>query len=140
MLTAAVNYKHLLFSPAACEGYSVLLRKHVSRNSAGKGRAVLEGVGLTPERIEMHFSNNPRNEEEAVQSGLIEWSAGHYNKPTWEVLLDAMVFAGIGCQHIDNLNTELKRKTSGYSTIIVKRYDGKTTNILLEAQSVKASS
>ena len=121
VLTAAVHHKHLLFSPAAREGYAVLLRKHVSRNSAGKGQAVLEGVGLIPERIEMHFSNNPRNEEEAVQSGLTEWSGGHCNNPTWRVLVGAMIYAGIGCQHSDSLKAELLNKTgrcAAYSTIM----------------------
>ena len=121
VLTAAVHHKHLPFSPAAREGYAVLLRKHVSRNSAGKGRAVLEGVGLTPERIKMCYSNHPSNEEEAVQSGLTEWSGGHCNNPTWKVLLDAMIYAGIGCQHIDNLKAELLNKTgrcAAYSVIM----------------------
>ena len=121
VLTAAVHHKHLLFSPAAREGYAVLLRKHVSRNSAGKGRAVLEGVGLTPERIRMCYSNHPSNEEEAVQSGLTEWSEGHCNNPTWRVLLGAMIYAGIGCQHSDSLKAELLNKTgrcAAYSTIM----------------------
>ena len=126
VLTAAVYHKHLLFSPAAREGYAVLLRKHVSRNSAGKGRAVLEGVGLTPERIGMHFSNNPRNEEEAVQSGLTEWSGGRYSNPTWRVLLGAMDYAGIGCQLIDSLKAELLNKTGrcvAYSIITQGSHD-----------------
>ena len=125
LLTAAIHHKHLLLSPVARERYAVLLRKHVSRNSAGKGRAILEGVGLTPERIELHFSSNPRNEVEAVQSGLTEWSEGHYDKPTWKVLLEAMNYAGIGCQHIVNLKAELLNKTgkcAAYSTIYMLCY------------------
>ena len=122
VLTAAVHHKQLLFSPAAREGYAVLLRKHVSRNSAGKGRAVLEGLGLTTERIKMCYSNHSSDEEEAVQSGLTEWSEGYYKKPTWRVLLDAMDYAGIGCQLIDNLKAELLKMTGkcvAYSTIYV---------------------
>ena len=44
----------------------------VSRVSAGKGRAVLEGVGLAPETVRACYGRHPGNEEEAVQEGLID--------------------------------------------------------------------
>ena len=79
----------------------------MSRNAAGKGRAVLEGVGLSPEAIQMCFSNALRNEEEAVQSGLNRWRDGEGKRPTWALLLDAMHYAKIGVQHITSLKEEL---------------------------------
>lgn len=85
-----------------------LFRKHVSRKAADKGKAVLEGVGLDNTAITTHFSNNPRNVEEAVQSGLIAWAGGHSCKePTWEVLLGAMEHAQIEQQHIQGFKTDL---------------------------------
>ena len=57
----------------------------MSRKAANKGRAILEGVGLEAEDIEACFSSHPLNEEEAVQAGLIKWSAGQSHKPpSWE--------------------------------------------------------
>ena len=80
----------------------------MSRKAAGKGKAVLEGVGLDNAAIETHFRNNPFDVEEAVQSGLIEWSGGYYHKePTWEVLLGAVELARISKQHIQGLKAEL---------------------------------
>ena len=106
--------KHSLVFPlpsAACEGYLMLLRTYVSRLSAGKRRAVLEGIGLAPETIEDCFSSYPRNEEEAVQAGLIKWAEGHHgNSPTWRVLLDAMAYAGVGQQHCQRLREKLCQK------------------------------
>ena len=96
---------------AACEVYLMLFRTYVSRTSAGKGRAVLEGIGLAPETIEACYSSYPRNEEEAVQAGLIKWAEGHHgNSPTWRVLLDAMAYAGVGQQHCQGLSDELCQK------------------------------
>ena len=63
-------------SLAARADHAVLLREYVSRKSAGKGRAVLEGVGLDAETIAMFYANNPLNEEEAVHCGLLEWANG----------------------------------------------------------------
>ena len=83
----------------------------MSRNAAGKGRAVLEGVGLSPEAIEMCYTNWPRNEEEAVQSGLLRWRAGEGASPTWAVLLEAMDYAEIGVQHISALEEEVLKGT-----------------------------
>ena len=87
--------------------YRELFRRRVSRNAAGKGIAVLEGVGLSNGAIETHFWNNPRDVEAAVQSGLIEWSKGHCKQPTWEVLVGAMTHAQIAEEHIEGLKTDL---------------------------------
>ena len=86
----------------------ILFRRYVSRNSAVKGRAVLEGVGLHTATIDACFSDYPRGEEEAVQVGLIKWAGGQGTQPpTWSVLMDAMVYARIAQQHIEDLKREL---------------------------------
>ena len=86
----------------------------MSRQSPGKGRAVLEGVGLTPETIEACYSRPPWNEEEAVQYGLIKWAEGHHGySPTWSVLLEAMLHAGIAKQHCQGLREELYQILNG---------------------------
>ena len=85
----------------------MFLRKYVSRKAAGRGRAVLEGVGLDSDTIEACFQNNPLNEEGAVQAGLIKWTDGQGLSPTWEVLIEAMDYAEIAQQHIDDLTKKL---------------------------------
>ena len=86
----------------------MLFRKHVSRRAADKGRAVLEGVGLDASTIQTCFEDNPRNVEEAVQTGLTKWSKGQGLQPsTWRVLLQAMSYSEIAQQHIRDLKTEL---------------------------------
>ena len=87
--------------------YLTLFRKYVSRNSAGKGRAVLEGVELYAGTIEACFRSNPLDDEEAVQAGLIRWKDGQGLPPTWSVLFEAMDYAGIAQQHIQSLKEEL---------------------------------
>ena len=85
----------------------ILFRKHVSRQAATKGRAVLEGVGLDSGTIKACFSN--ASEEEAVQDGLIRWKDGQGTQPpTWCVLLDAMEYAHIAQQHIEDLKENLR--------------------------------
>lgn len=85
----------------------MFLRTNVSRKAAGKGRAVLEKVGLDAATIESCFMDNP-NEEEAVQAGLIKWTDGHKGHPsTWKMLLLAMKYAEIAQQHIQNLKRDL---------------------------------
>ena len=102
-----VSVKSLPFS-ADRPCYLMLFRKHVSRRAADKGRAVLEGVGLNASTIRTCFEDNPRNIEEAVQTGLIKWSEGHgLQPPTWKVLLQAMLYSEIAQQHIRDLKTEL---------------------------------
>ena len=85
----------------------MLFRSHVSRQAAGKGRAVLEGVGLLSEVIDMCYVDHPHSEEEAVQAGLIIWRNGGGDRPTWRVLMDAIVYAQIGTQHLSALEEEL---------------------------------
>ena len=85
----------------------MLLRTFVSRNAAGKGWAILEGVGLSSEVRDMCYTDHPLNEEEAVQSGLIKWRDSNVGTPTWTVLLRAMEYGGIGVQHIRKLKEEL---------------------------------
>ena len=90
----------------------MLFREHVSRKAASKGRAVLEGVGLDSSKIEACFNSNPLKEEEAVQTGLIRWSEGQgYKLPTWAALLDAMKYAKLAQQDIQDLEEKLTHKT-----------------------------
>ena len=113
-LSSSMDTKHSHVPPlpsAACEGYLMLFRTYVSRTSAGKGRAVLEGIGLAPETIEACYGRHPLNEEEAVQAGLIKWAEGrHGYSSTWRVLLDAMAYAGVGQQHCQGLIEKLCQK------------------------------
>ena len=81
----------------------MLFRKYVSRTAAGSGRAVLEGVGLSHEAIQMCYKNSQQNEEEAIQSGLMKWRDGSGDSPTWAVLIEAMEYAEIGLQHIKKM-------------------------------------
>ena len=83
----------------------------MSRNAAGKGRAVLEGVGLSPEAIEMCYRDSFYKEEEAVQSGLHRWRDGEGASPTWAVLLEAMDYAEIGVQHMTALEEAVLKGT-----------------------------
>ena len=89
--------------------YLILFRTYVSRNAAGKGRAVLERVGLDSSAIEACFQSNPLKDEEAVQAGLIKWKDGSRQvfPPTWGVLIVAMEYAGIDQQYIAGLKTKL---------------------------------
>ena len=91
----------------------------MSRKSAGKGRAVLEYVGLDPETINACYIKHPFSEEDAVQDGLIMWSGGHHSKTcTWKELLDAMVYARIGEQHCTGLRKELRQYSEGRSATV----------------------
>ena len=83
----------------------MLLREHVSRKAPGKGRALLEGCGLTAPQIEGYYVNHPLNEVEAVQAGLQGWVAE--KDPTWEDLLKAMEFAEISVQYCNALKKAL---------------------------------
>ena len=95
-------------------GYLILFRTYVSRPSAGKGRAVLEGIGLAPETIRACYGRHPLEEEEAVQDGLIKWAEGHhgYNR-TWSVVLNAMEYAGVAQHHCQGLRKELYQMLAG---------------------------
>ena len=104
----------LYLSSAACEGYLILFRTFVSQPSVGKGRAVLEGIGLAPETIEACYGSYPRKEEEAVQAGLIEWVEGHHDSsPTWRMLLTAMEYAGVAQHHCQGLRDKLYQRLMG---------------------------
>ena len=85
----------------------MLFRSHVSRQAAGKGRAVLEGVGLLSEVIDMCYVDHSRSEEEAVQAGLIIWRRGGGESPTWGMLIDAMRYAQIAVHQLEALEEEL---------------------------------
>ena len=89
------------------QDHLMLLRKYVSRNAAGKGRAILEGVQLDSAAIQACFQSNPLNDEEAVQAGLIKWKDGQGLPPTWDVLINAMDYAEIAQQNMDNLKKTL---------------------------------
>ena len=79
----------------------------MSEPGAGKARAILEGLGLEDGTIDECFTNNPRKVVEAVQEGLTKWKNGAGVAPTWEVLLEAMEYAGIGVQYRNGLRKEL---------------------------------
>ncbi len=100
-------------SCSLCAGRSdhlVLFRRHVSRKTAGNGRAVLEGVGLDAPTISACISAHPLNDEEAVQEGLIRWCGGKGTQPpTWNVLIAAMNYAEIAQQDITALTNALWR-------------------------------
>ena len=86
----------------------------MSRLSAGKGRAVLEGLGLAPEAIRACYGRHPLEEEEAVQDGLIKWAEGHHGySPTWRILLDAMEYAHVAQHHCQELREKLHQKLIG---------------------------
>ena len=86
----------------------MLFRRHISRRAAGKGRAVLEGVGLDVPTIAACFTAHPSNAEEAVQEGLTKWCAGAgFQPPTWRVLVEAIEYANIAQQDIGALRRAL---------------------------------
>ena len=89
-----------------CSGHLVLLRRYVSRQAWGKGRALLEALGLTGAQIARCYGMHPQNEEESVQEGLQEWIDRGRNT-TWGDLLRAMETAGIAVQQRDGLKEEL---------------------------------
>lgn len=86
----------------------MLFRQYVSRRAGGRARALLDGVGLNSPSIEACFDVNPRSVEEAVQDGLCKWVGGKGTQPpTWNVLLDAMDYAGIPQQDVQKLRANL---------------------------------
>lgn len=87
----------------------ILFRKYASRQAGFGGRALLEGVGLTPEEIDNCFVDNKR-QEDAIQAGLTKWANGlSFKRCTWEVLIQAMKYARIGTHHIEALKYELNQ-------------------------------
>lgn len=84
-----------------------LFRYYVSSKAARKGKAVLEGVGLDSDTLQQCFEDNQGNNEAAVQAGLILWKDGQGLPNTWGVLIDAMKYAKIATEHIDDLMAKL---------------------------------
>ena len=82
----------------------------MSRQAWGKGRALLEALGLTRAQIAQCYGLHPLNEEESVQDGLQVWIEGGRNT-TWGDLLRAMETAGIAIQQRDGLKEELCSNT-----------------------------
>ena len=103
-ITSVVSY---FLCVADCKRCAVLFRKYISRKASGKGKAILEFVGLTSQEIKLCYENNPLNEEEAIQDGLNKWHESCVDHCTWQVLLNAMEFAGIAQQHCKELVEEL---------------------------------
>ena len=84
----------------------------MSRQACGKGRALLEALGLTSTQIAKFYGMYALNEEESVQDGLQAWIGGDINA-TWRDLLEAMKTAGIAIQQRDRLKKELCSSTGG---------------------------
>ena len=82
----------------------------MSRQAWGRGRALLEALGLTRAQIARCYGMHPLNEEESVQEGLQAWIEGGRNT-TWGDLLRAMETAGIAIQQRDGLKEELCSNT-----------------------------
>ena len=75
---------------------------------------MLEGIGLAPETIEACYVSYSRNEEEAVQAGLIKWAEGHHGySPSWRMLVNAMEYAGVAQHHCQGLRDKLYQKLIG---------------------------
>ena len=110
---------HSFVSTAACVRHALIFRKCVSRKSAGKGKALLECLGLSPDEIKFCYQSNPLNEEQSIQDGLIKWWETHGNHCTWQVLLSAMHFAGIAQQHCTELVEELHQMMQGEVTLLL---------------------
>ena len=84
----------------------VLLRTYVSRQACGKGRALLEALGLTRAQIAGCYYIQPQEEEDSVQKGLQTWIDRNINA-TWRDVLDAMETAEIAIQPRDKLKKKL---------------------------------
>ena len=85
----------------------------MSRQAWGKGRALLEALGLTRPQIAKYYGMYPLNEEESVQDGLQAWIGGDINA-TWRDLLEAMKTAEIAIQQRDGLKKELYSSAGDY--------------------------
>ena len=99
------GYEGLALS-AGRSGYLKLFRIHVSRKAAGRANAVLEGLGLDIPTISACIA--AKNDEEAIQEGLIRWRGGEgHQPPTWGVLVEAMEYAQLAQQDVQGLKAEL---------------------------------
>ena len=102
------TYEVPIYACADHPDHLVLFRKYVSRKALGKGRAILEGVGLDSNTIDACFNSHPMDEEAAVQAGLVKWCGGQSHKASsWDVLIYAMEYALIPQQDIWGLMEEL---------------------------------
>ena len=109
--------------PVAAVGLSshlVLLRRRVSQQAWGKGRALLEALGLSAAQIAECYGMHLPNEKEAVQHGLQVWLEGGTNT-TWEALLEAMETAEIDVQQREGLKEELRSNTGDSHGLMVYR-------------------
>ena len=82
----------------------------MSQQAWGKGRALLEALGLSAAQIAECYGMHHPNEEEVVQRGLQVWLEGGANT-TWEALLEAMETAEIDVQQREGLKEELRSNT-----------------------------
>ena len=82
----------------------------MSQQAWGKGRALLEALGLSAAQIAKCYGMHLPNEEDAVQHGLQVWLEGGTNT-TWEALLEAMETAEIDVQQREGLKEELRSNT-----------------------------
>ena len=85
----------------------------MSSQACGKGKALLEALGLTRAQIAKYYGMYPLNEEESVQVGLQEWIDRDINA-TWRDLLEAMKTARIAVQQCDGLEKKLYCNAGDY--------------------------
>ena len=90
----------------------------MSQQAWGKGRALLEALGLSGAQVAECYGMHPLNEKEAVQHGLQVWLEGGTNT-TWEALLGAMETAEIDVQQREGLKEELSSNTGDSHGIMV---------------------
>ena len=89
----------------------MLFRKYVSNHATGKGTLLLAALGLEKASIDAVYGPVDNKEIDAVHKGLLKWSDGHAsNKPTWQVLLDAMDDAEIAEKPCKELKEKLEGK------------------------------
>lgn len=79
----------------------------MSSKAVGKGKALLEALGLTRSQRAQCYSRNPGEEVEAIQEGLEDWIGSV--DPTWGDLLTAMETAEISIQDRNDLKKRLSQ-------------------------------
>ena len=97
----ACDVSYLLFRPPR-PPHALQRVYYVSKNAAGKVRAVLEGVGLDSAAISACIASNPNDDKRAAQVGLTRWKEGQGQQPpSWActVLFEAMEYELITQQH-----------------------------------------
>ena len=90
----------------------------MSKHAWEKGRALLEGLGLSGAQIAKCYGMHPLNEEESVQHGLQVWLDGGTNT-TWQALLKAMETAEIAVQQQEGLKEKLCSNTGDLHGLLV---------------------